>query len=388
MSASHPGQCANQLDSNANVRIDSLVSSQVYEIVKTIYAHAPPQKASSQDGDPSEKPDPSSRIKVLQSTLGQLRLNNIATLDALMTHFTRLIDLTSADEGYVTSLANVLAPCILRPRTESSLTISERHSYRLIRDLFEYKDVIFGELKRQSSSGTLPSGGSSGTTTLASPPGGRNRTSSAADESNRRANMEARAKAISERNRDKSPGPGNRHRRDKSTGEGYGRFPVVASPTATTHPPTSVSVADRIRQANTRHSLEVPSSTESSPVTTRDEAKSLPDPPVTNGAVPRAVHIPPPAPVQTSTDSPTRGLAQALSSAASTPTEEPGSATPQDVEKQNSLKRSSMGSGGKYVGRTKGLSRTPGSKGSLGGVREAEVEPTRGVTLEDKPMDD
>lgn len=368
---------------------DSLVSSQVYEIVKTIYAHAPPLKPSSSTDDPSEKPDPSSRIKVLQSTLGQLRLNNIATLDALTTHFTRLIDLTSADETYVSSLANALAPCILRPRTENSLTISERHPYRLIRDLFEYKDEIFGELKRQSSSGTLPSGAASGSGTIASPPGPRDRAVSSTDESNRRANMEARAKAISARNRDKSPGPGNRHRRDKSTGEAQGRFPVVASPTAATHQQAaSASVADRIRQANARHSLEVPSSTESSPVATRDDSKTLPDLPTTNGTIPRAVHIPPPAVTQpASTDSPTRGLAQALSSAASTPTEE-GVSTPQEVEKQNSLKRSSMGSGGKYVGRTKGLSRTPGSKGSLRGVREAQDEAPRGVTLEDKPMDD
>lgn len=362
--------------------------------MKTIYAHAPPLKATSSTDDPSEKPDPSSRIKVLQSTLGQLRLNNIATLDALTTHFTRLIDLTSADEAYVSSLANVLAPCILRPRTENSLTISERHSYRLIRDLFDYKNEIFGELKRQSSSGTLPSGAPSGGSAIASPPSARNRAVSATDESNRRANMEARAKAISERIRDKSPGPLNRHRRDKSVGEVQGRFPVVASPTATTHQHSaSVSVAERIRQANSRHSLEVPSSNESSPVTTRDDSKALPDKPftdspTTNGAIPRAVHIPPPASTrQGSTDSPTRGLAQALSSAASTPTEETNNAALQDVEKQNSLKRSS-GSGGKYVGRSKGLSRTPGSKGSLGGVQEVDHESTRGVTLEDKPMDD
>ncbi len=60
---------------------DSLVSNQVYEIIKTIYSS--PDSSVSSD----------TRISVLQSTLGQLRLANIATLDALTTHFTRLIEL-------------------------------------------------------------------------------------------------------------------------------------------------------------------------------------------------------------------------------------------------------------------------------------------------------
>ncbi|KAJ3502612.1 hypothetical protein NM208_g16690 [Fusarium decemcellulare] len=77
---------------------DSIVSSHVYEIIRTIYSTA------------STDADESSRIAALQSTLSQLRLTNIATLDACMNHFTRLIDLTSADETYVSSLATALAP--------------------------------------------------------------------------------------------------------------------------------------------------------------------------------------------------------------------------------------------------------------------------------------
>src|SRR5436853_536601 len=98
----------------------------------------------------AESSDPA-RISVLQNTLSQLRLANIATLDALMTHFTRLIELTSADEAYITALGNTLAPCVLRPKTETSMTMEERYSYRLIRDLFTHKDAIFSELKRASS---------------------------------------------------------------------------------------------------------------------------------------------------------------------------------------------------------------------------------------------
>lgn len=234
---------------------DSLVSSQVYEIIKTIYAttsDAVPNPIS------SDAIDATPRIKVLQSTLGQLRLNNIATLDAIATHFTRLIDLTSADEAYVTALAQSLAPCILRPRTENSLTLEERHAYRLIRDLFDHKEAIFGELKRQSS--TL-----SGSNSVSQ----RQRAPSTAtpDESSRRANMEARARAITEqRQRDKSPGPGNRHRRDKSTDGSMGRFPVVASPR-----PEGTRPASGFGMPTKRASLEVPGSNESSPIQQRNQ---------------------------------------------------------------------------------------------------------------------
>ncbi|KAJ9602481.1 Rho-GTPase-activating protein 8 [Cladophialophora chaetospira] len=239
---------------------DSLVSSQVYEIIKTIYA-------TTQDAvhNPisTESIDATPRIKVLQSTLGQLRLNNIATLDAMTTHFSRLIDLTSADEAYVSALATTLAPCVLRPRTENSLTLEERFAYRLIRDLFEHKEAIFGELKRQSS--TL-----SGSNSVSS----RQRAVSTADESSRRANMEARARAITEqkeqKQRDKSPGPGIRHRRDKSTDGSVGRFPVVASPRPDGgHGRNVSSVAP---SAAKRTSLEVPGSNESSPVQPRNQS--------------------------------------------------------------------------------------------------------------------
>lgn len=246
---------------NVLTRSDSLVSSQVYEIVKTIYdttSDATPNPIS------TESLDSAPRIKVLQSTLGQLRLNNIATLDAITTHFTRLIDLTSADEEYSANLAQTLASCILRPRQVNSLTMEERHAYRLVRDLFDHKEAIFGELKRQASSG----GGTINSTQRA-------RQNSAADESSRRANMEARARAINEeRQRAKSPSP--RHRRDKSTDGGMGRFPVVASP----RPDRSSDVRNTTGVTPMkRASLEVPGSAGSTPVNTRptDQASSIPE---------------------------------------------------------------------------------------------------------------
>ena len=336
---------------------DSLVSSQVYEIVKTIYSTTAHE--TTEEG----------RIKVLQSTLGQLRLVNIATLDAIMTHFT---DLTSADEQYIASLAQNLSSCILRPRTESSLTMDERHSYRLIRDLFAHKDSIFGELKRQSSAMGISSSS-------------RPRAIST-DESNRRAAMEARQRAIVNRSRATSPAPRQRHRRERSSGASeIGRFPInVASP------------ADRrTAAASGRASLDVPPSngsptsvehaptvnTEVVDVPTNGTTADSPESAVVSarGSVSSGSSSPPPAPETASDDSPTP-----------TPTPAPASS---EFEKRNSITRSV---GGRY-NRKPGLGSlssfptgaavgvTSGTESNRSSV--VESEPSR-VTLEDKPMDD
>jgi hypothetical protein len=220
---------------------DSLVSAHVYEIIKTIYTSTAPNTSES------------ARISVIQSTLGQLRLANIATLDAITTHFTRLIELTSADEAYISALSAALAPCILRPKQGNTLSLNEKFNYRLVRDLFGHKDTIFGELKRQSSLTHTNSGAS------------RPRAIST-DESRRREHMEERQRAIiaaaETRGRASSPfkstfgGPlGSMHKRERSSGPET-RFPVTPSASST---PT----ADR--QMN-RGSLEVPGSPIRAPV--------------------------------------------------------------------------------------------------------------------------
>ncbi|KAK4137541.1 hypothetical protein BT67DRAFT_370958 [Trichocladium antarcticum] len=201
---------------------DSLVSSHVYEIIRSIYT-----TSAGPAGD-------SARVPVLQQTLSQLRLTNIASLDACMNHFTRLIDLTSADEEYVVKLATVLAPCVLRPRCETSLTMEEKHAYKLVRDLFVHKDSIFSELKRLS---TMNSAGSI--------KGSQNRPRAiSTDESNRKAHMEERNRALLEkagsgRSRATSPAPSPRasHRRDRSVGGPETRFPISTNLTSPTSPP-------------------------------------------------------------------------------------------------------------------------------------------------------
>ncbi|KAK7966108.1 uncharacterized protein PG986_000385 [Apiospora aurea] len=235
---------------------DSLISSHVYEIVRTIYT------------TPAADTADDARVGVLQQTLSQLRLTNIATLDACMNHFTRLIDLTSADDQYVQALAASLATCIIRPRTQSSLTMEEKHSHRLVRDLFAHKTAIFSELKRMSSlshSGSITA------------PNNRPRAIST-DESNRRAHMEERQRALLEkvgtagdrgRSRATSPAPSPRHRRDRSTGGPETRFPIQTSPTSSSdrHGRSSMASMASLNGTLKRDSLEVPDSAGSAPST-------------------------------------------------------------------------------------------------------------------------
>jgi len=144
---------------------DSLISSNVYDIFKALYA--------SHGNDVDDR----KRLAAIQNTLVQLRVSHVATLDALLTHLTRLIALVAGNnESFAQQIANNLGPCILRPRQESSLTQHDRHASRLIMDLFRHKDKIFKELKKHAA--------------------GRIRTTSS-DESNRRANAQERHRAVS-----------------------------------------------------------------------------------------------------------------------------------------------------------------------------------------------
>lgn len=170
-----------------------------------------------------------------------------------MNHFTRLIDLTSADEEYTASLASQLAPCVLRPRTETSLTLEEKHAYKLVRDLFAHKDPIFSALKRMST-----------VNHSSSVKGNRGRAIST-DESNRKALMEERNRQLLEkvnanRGRATSPAPSPRgHRRDRSSGGPETRFPIQTSPTtANDRARSGFGNINSIAKTN-RSSLDVPS---------------------------------------------------------------------------------------------------------------------------------
>lgn len=397
---------------------DSLVSSHVYEIVKTIYAST------------AQTASDSARVQVIQSTLGQLRLANIATLDAIVSHFARLIELTNADEAYVTQLASTLAPCILRPKQETGLSMTEKYNLRLLRDLLTHKDEIFGELKRQSSLAHSSSGAT------------RPNRAISTDESSRRENMIERQRAIaaaqqaqglqrsnSNRSRQPSPGPtgrvplpeGHGHRRDRSRGPET-RFPIS---TGNVTSPTEKRIMSP-NSGSTRLSLEVPLSP---PQTRQVQPMTLPasppsqsganvsdeapeTPPKTNGSL----HQPPPAePSSNETDKVRERSDTGSSLRSSTPlgishadgdTSSPATTVSDGPSNRDSVpaKRDSLTRSGAARGQftrkgTGSLQRqsviskrdsiaTESLVQSPVEAQNAEPEPvSKGVQLEDKPMD-
>lgn len=120
---------------------DSVVPSKFYDTIKLIYS------------EHGSDEDPSIRIRQIQATFGQMRLSQIAVLDALTKHLARLMEIANPGKEYRDKLAAELAPCILQSRQQTSLTLSDRHPQRLVRDLIEYRKPIISELKRHNSSG-------------------------------------------------------------------------------------------------------------------------------------------------------------------------------------------------------------------------------------------
>jgi hypothetical protein len=313
---------------------------------------------------PAADSNDATRISVLQNTLSQIRLTNIATLDALMTHYTRLVELTSADESYVAALATALAPCVLRQKVETSMTMEERFSYRLIRDLFAHKEAIFSELKRASSlthSGTVSEQRPRAIST---------------DESNRKANMEARSRAIiaagAPRSRAASPQPssagGRGHRRDRSSGGPETRFPIASPPMSdqTRHPRPTATVG-------AMHSLEVPDTPPMKTVELANGAAATPPKSLSNGSGERSI-----------------------TSATYIPSMDDGMghSVPEDigVEKKNSVERSGAPTPGRFAGRKPvGLSRVSQDatkRDSVGSIHGSDESVRVGVSLTDKPMID
>src|SRR5262249_4866004 len=123
---------------------------------------------------------------------------------------------------------------------ETTLTMNEKYSYRLLRDLLSHHDPIFGELKRASTAALRAA---TETAVPAARPAsasapkdrGRTRNVSLTDERNRRHAEEERRQAIKDRSRATSPAPKDRTsiRRERSphrmSGGPETRFPVAVS---------------------------------------------------------------------------------------------------------------------------------------------------------------
>jgi hypothetical protein len=310
-----------------------------------------------------------------------------------MNHFTRLIDLTSADEEYIAKLATSLAPCVLRPRSETSLTMEEKHAYRLVRDLFAHKDSIFNELKRLSTAN------SSG-----SVKGNQNRPRAiSTDESNRKAHMEERNRALLEkatgsRSRATSPAPSPRasHRRDRSVGGPETRFPISTTLTSpTTEHRKRTSLGPNLPK---RTSLEVPGESDNT-VNTATLSHPSDGNFIMNGisAMTAASAASASAPTPSTPPQPSAHQPPAAAQIATAPDPQLAKVGEQDhhmVEKRNSLGRS----GARF---SSGRRVTPASAAARTGTPPPNHHPERGtpqkqqpghgqqhsVTLVDAPMD-
>ena len=131
---------------------DSIIPSNFYDVIKLVYIN---------NQDDSQR---DSRINGLQNVLAETFKSNLATLDALLTHLKRLIQIIgskdkTAAKNLQGGLCNEFGKLVIRPRPATDLfpdsnhrqNMNDKHAVMIMQDLFRYKDQIFNELKRKSS---------------------------------------------------------------------------------------------------------------------------------------------------------------------------------------------------------------------------------------------
>ncbi|KAM9914654.1 hypothetical protein OXX69_000442 [Metschnikowia pulcherrima] len=138
---------------------DSIVSHTFFDLIKTLYSSYPP-------GTTAETSADKSRVTGLQNTLMELPVCNLATLDALLTHLNRLVQIISSknaelSESLLARLSREFGALVLRPKTGAAEiegksvhafnTATEALQQNFIADLFTHKETIFGELRRRNS---------------------------------------------------------------------------------------------------------------------------------------------------------------------------------------------------------------------------------------------
>ncbi|CCH41808.1 putative Rho-GTPase-activating protein 9 [Wickerhamomyces ciferrii] len=129
---------------------DSIVPNSLYDLIRSIY---------NQYGSDLETKE---RINGLTTILKNLDRSNISTLNAICTHFSRLIKILkenkNGDESnnlasnFQNGISQEFSSCILRPRYQTNLSLSDKHSFRFILDLLIHKQEIFKNLKPTAGS--------------------------------------------------------------------------------------------------------------------------------------------------------------------------------------------------------------------------------------------
>ncbi|ODV81184.1 uncharacterized protein CANTADRAFT_5146 [Suhomyces tanzawaensis NRRL Y-17324] len=163
LSKSHPIVITNLLKLYFMELPDSVLPHNYYDLIKSLYSNYPV----------SDDSKTHARVNGLQNVLIDLPKCNLATLDAILTHLNRLVQIigsknSSLAHGFRTKLSKEFGNLILRPKLDSSTVdysrsvINDKHQFNFINDLFEHKETIFKELRRANS--TRPSSGSNSVT--------------------------------------------------------------------------------------------------------------------------------------------------------------------------------------------------------------------------------
>lgn len=126
---------------------DSLISSGYFEIIKSLYLNYPINTNNSEVND--------QRINGLQNVLVELPKCNLASLDAILTHLNRLIQIigkknASLSDDFKSKLSKELSSILIVPKNHDHF-LTESFQYNLMMDLFNNKEVIFKELRRNNS---------------------------------------------------------------------------------------------------------------------------------------------------------------------------------------------------------------------------------------------
>lgn len=117
---------------------ESIVPSNLYDAVKIIYT------------SPTAK-NKDARVQQIKSLCSSLRISQIAALDALAKHFGRLIEIAQPSEQEKNKLADALGPSILKPMTQTAVTLGDKHPALLFKDLIDFGPSILTEIKRNAS---------------------------------------------------------------------------------------------------------------------------------------------------------------------------------------------------------------------------------------------
>lgn len=141
-----------------------LITNEIYDVLKVLYAEYSITPTSNQEEVIPKETDElkeigqaevdQNRITGLSTTLSTLPKPHIATLDAIIAHFYRLIKILKMGENgdevaaeFTSAISQEFANCII----EVHMPDGNDLGYKIFYDLLSYRKKVFGELKRQGT---------------------------------------------------------------------------------------------------------------------------------------------------------------------------------------------------------------------------------------------